>query len=157
MAEPRDRDESSLSDAAALDAEWRRCQREARSLTVLELAETALAVGILVIVALCGIVAITHSTVASAQPSLPLGLGLAVTIALSIFGFAFRERVRHELLNQEMFRLDCARRAAAEVARQQVLHPYRSAAATPAHPRCTLCLAATRDTFGRRDVWLAAR
>lgn len=133
--------------AAALDAEWRCRRRKARGLTLLELAETSLAVGILVIVALCGIVALTHTAVASGEVALPLGLGLAVTIALSILGLAFRVRMGHETLSQEIFKLDCARRAAAELARLRVSasHPYRAPApsAAPAVPRCFLCLAAS--------------
>src|SRR4051812_15484320 len=99
MVEPNSVFEPPDPDPAALDAEWRRCTRDARALTILELAETSLAVGILVVVALCGIVAITHTALESGELGLPLGLGLAVTIGLSIFGFAFRVRMRHELLS----------------------------------------------------------
>ena len=73
---------------------------------------------------------------------LAVGLGLAVTIALSILGFAFRVRMSHEVLNREIFRLDCARRAAAELARAKGSHPYRAAPAGP--PRCMICLGAKR-------------
>jgi hypothetical protein len=132
-------------DPLALDAAWRRCRREARGLLLLELAETSLAVGILVVVALCGIVAITHARVSSGELGLPLCLGLAVTIALSILGFAFRVRMSHELLSQEIFRLDCARRTAAELARlADSAHPYRGPAASTG-ARCMLCISAPRN------------
>src|SRR3954464_15224677 len=125
MVEPQSIVESPEPDPAALDAAWRRKRQSAHGLVVLELAETSLAVGILVVVALCGIVAITHTAVESGELGLPLGLRLAVPIALSIFGFAFRVRMSHEALSQEIYRLDCARRSPAGLARQRVSHPYR--------------------------------
>ena len=149
MVEPTSFLEPPEPDPAALDAEWRRRRRAARGLTLLELAETTFAIGILVIVALCGIVAITQSAVAANEVGLPLGLGLSVTIALSILGFAFHVRMSHEVLSQEIFRLDCARRTAADLARLRASsHPYRVPAASAASsgPRCSLCLAALHQS-----------
>lgn len=132
------------SSLRSLDAQWRRCRRDARSLVFLEVAQTALAVGILVVVALCGIVSITHSAVASGALALPLGLGLAVSIALVLLGLAFRVRMSHEMVSQELFRLDCARRSAAERERlrkaAEAEGPYRSAASPVAPSICTRCL-----------------
>jgi hypothetical protein len=143
MLEPTsDYEVTSFVGPSALDAEWRRCRREARSLTLLELAETSLALGILIVVALCGIVAITHDAVATGELGLPLALGLAVTVALSILGFAFRLRMSRERLAEEIFRLNCARRTAAEIARRKrEPHPYRQSGA----PSTTCC----GFTYGR--------
>jgi hypothetical protein len=143
--------EPSVPDPAALDAEWRRCRNEAHSLTILELAEISLAVGILVVVALCGIAALTQTGVASGALGLPLGLGLAVTVALSILGFAFRVRMSHEVLSQQIFRLDCARRTAAELASlRSSPHPYR-ASARSSGSRCMLCVAAAAANITRSE------
>jgi hypothetical protein len=128
-------------DLRMLDAEWRRCRRDARTLTVLEVVQTALGVGILVVVAMCGIVAITHAAVVAGAVALPLGLALAVSIALLLLGLAFRIRVSHALLSQDLFRLDCARRSAAEQesASRAATGPYRRSAAD-APGVCTRCL-----------------
>lgn len=137
-------------DPAVLDAQWRRCRREAQSLTMLELALMVLAVVVLVVVALCGIVAITHTAVASGALALPLGLGLAVTIALALLGLAFRVRISHEISSHELFRLDCARHSARERAKLGD-SPYRVSLPWGASV-CTRCLfeeAPARSPAGR--------
>jgi hypothetical protein len=103
-----------------------------------ELGLTTLAVGVLVVVALCGVVAITPTAVASGAVALPLGLGLAMTIALVLFGLAFRARMSQEVASHELFRLECARNSAAERERLGD-SPYR-AAPVPAGILCTRCL-----------------
>src|SRR6476659_6246194 len=95
-----------------LELKWHRRQREVRSLFLLELAQAALAVGILVTVALCGIVAITDTAVASGAVALPLGLGLAETIGLTLLGLAFRTRMSLERSTRELFKVECALRTA---------------------------------------------
>ena len=128
-----------LDDTAdPLESKWHRCQREARRLLLLELAQAALAVAILVAVALCGIVAITSTAVVSGAVALPLGLGLAVTIALTFLGLAFRTRMSLECSTRELHKLECALRTAAELRKVDV-HPYRERAPS-AGPLCTLCL-----------------
>ncbi|MDB5212109.1 MAG: hypothetical protein JWO86_36 [Myxococcaceae bacterium] len=128
-----------LEDTAdPLELKWHRCQREARSLVLLELAQTALSVGILIIVALCGIVAITDTAVRAGAVALPLGLGLAVTISLTLLGLAFRTRMSLERSTRELFKLECALRTAAEL-RKVDAHPYRERAPS-AGPLCTVCL-----------------
>ena len=122
----------------ALAVRWQRRQREARSLFLLEIAQAALAVGTLVAVAVCGIVAITDTAVSAGAVALPLGLGLAVTIALTLLGLAFRTRMSLEGSMRELFKLECAMRAAEEL-RSVEQHPYRERAATT-KPVCTVCL-----------------
>jgi hypothetical protein len=124
--------------AEALEVKWQRRQREARTLFLLEIAQAALAVGTLVAVALCGIVAITDSAVASGAVALPLGLGLAVTIALTLVGLAFRTRLSLEHSLRELFKLECALRTATEL-RNVDQHPYRERAPAT-KPVCTSCL-----------------
>lgn len=124
----------------SLDAQWQRCRRDARSLTILEVVQTAMAVGILIVVALCGIVAITHSAMETGAVALPLGLGLAVTIALVLFGLAFRVRMSHEVVSQDLYRLDCARRTEAERERlRRAAGPYRTAGPSAGVAICTRC------------------
>lgn len=144
------------SSSRSLEAQWRRCRRDARSLAFLEMAQTALAVGILVFVALCGIVAITHSAVASGALALPLGLGLAVSVALVLLGLSFRVRMSHEIVSHELYRLDCARRTAAERERlrqaAEAEGPYRSAAPADMPATCTRCVFEPLDPLlGRTD------
>jgi hypothetical protein len=140
--------------AQALDAQWRRCRRYARSLAILEAVQAGLAIGVLVVVALCGIVAITHVAVATGAVALPLGLGLAVSLALALFGLALRARASHEIVRQEMFRLDCARRGARERERATPAGPYRTGASlgdvSPAS--CTRCLLETPWPIAARDA-----
>jgi hypothetical protein len=122
-----------------LDAEWYRCRTEAKNLMTVELVLSSLAVGVLVIVALCGIVTISHDALASGDVALPLGLALAVSVALVLLGLAARTRMSHERSRRDLFRLECARRIAAERAMQGAsFHPYRMASATA--PACTFCV-----------------
>lgn len=124
---------------ATLDAAWHRCRREARTLAVLELAQTSLAIAVLVVVALCGIVAITRTAVATGAVALPLGLGLALTIALTLFGLAFRVRMSHDVVSQDIFKLECARHTARERAKLEgSAHPYRVSVPAPG-VLCTRC------------------
>ena len=127
----------------ALDLKWQRRQREARSLFLLEVGQAALAVGTLVAVALCGIVAMTDTAVSSGAVGLPLGLGLAVTIALTLLGLAFRTRLSLEDSMRELYRLECAKRAAEEL-RNVEQHPYRERAPLT-KPVCTACLFEVRS------------
>jgi len=129
-----------LSDSEALDAEWCRCQRTLRTQLVAELVQAELAVGVLVVVALCGIFAITHTAVASGAVAVPLGLGLAVTLALVLHGLAWRARMSYELSRHRLFRLECARRNAAERAKRgDAFHPYRTGPLSTG-PTCAYCL-----------------
>jgi hypothetical protein len=124
-----------LTEPAALDAEWHRCRRQAHHLIILETAHSVLAIGVLLVVALCGIVAITHTAVMTGAVALPLGLGLALTISLLLLGLAFRARLSREILSQHIVRLECARRNA----RRDSPQPYRTAAPV-AEATCTYCL-----------------
>lgn len=134
-------EENDMPDLAALDAVWRRCQREVRRLTIIETALTIVGVAVLVVVALCGIVAITHTAVATGAVALPLGLGLAVTIALALLGLAARARMSHELVTHDLFRCECARRTAATLLREkQSDHPYRVPAHRTSAATCTTCV-----------------
>lgn len=123
------------SDPAVLDAEWHRCRRRAHHLLMLETAQSMLAIGVLLVVALCGIVAITHTAVMTGAVALPLGLGLALTISMLLLGLAFRARLSREILSQRIVRLECARRNA----RRDAPQPYRTAAPV-AEATCTYCL-----------------
>jgi hypothetical protein len=123
---------------ARLDAAWRRCQREAHRLMLVEMALTVMGVGTLVVVALCGIIEMTHAAVVAGALALPLGLALAVTIALTLLGLAARARMSHELVTHDLFRCESARRNAAQRAQAgEGMHPYR--APSSAFPRCTTC------------------
>jgi hypothetical protein len=127
-------------DAAALDADWHRCRRDARQLMGLELALVISGVGVLVIVALCGIVAIAHITIMTGALGIPLGLGLAVTLALVLLGLSARARVGHELLIDNLKNLDCARRIAEERATfGDSPQPYRTPARSPSGGGFTPC------------------
>jgi hypothetical protein len=115
-------------DLAVLDADWHRCERDARHLMLLELALVIAGVGVLVVVAVCGIVAITHTAVETGAVAIPLGLGLSVTLALVLLGLSARARVGHELLMENIMILKYARRAAAaQRANGDVRQPYRVA------------------------------
>ena len=113
-------------------------QREAHRLMLLEMVLTALGVGILVVVAVCGIAEMTHAAVIAGAVALPLGLALSVSIALTLLGLAARARTSHDLVTHELFRCESARRHAAERARAaEGTHPYRSPSS--AFPTCTRC------------------
>ena len=138
MLEPNQAAASGTVEVARLDAAWRRCRREAHRLMLIEMALTVIGVGTLVIVAVCGIVQITHAAVIAGAVALPLGLALAVTIALTLLGLAARARMSHELVTLDLFRCECARRCAAQRARAgEGTHPYR--APSSAFPTCTTC------------------
>lgn len=109
---------------------------------MLETVHAVLAVGILLVVALFGIVAVTRISVAVGSVGLPLGLGLAVTVALVLLGVALRVRMSYELASQDLFRLDCARRSAAEREKARgEAGPYRTAPLAPVAPStCVRCL-----------------
>lgn len=125
-------------EVALLDAAWRRCRREAHRLMLLEMVLTVLGVGILVVVAISGIVEMTHAAVIAGALALPLGLALSVSIALTLLGLAARTRMSHELVTHDLFRCEAARRHAAERARQgEGTHPYRSPSS--GFPTCTTC------------------
>lgn len=129
-----------MFDPTALQNECRRCRRQTRTLLIVELVQTELAFAILVIVALCGIVAVTHDAVASGDVALPLGLGLAVTVALGLHVLAYRARMGHDASSKQLYQLECARRSAAAQAREgEAPHPYRSSAGCSV-PRCAYCL-----------------
>jgi hypothetical protein len=123
---------------ARLDAAWRRCRREAHRLMLIELALTVVGVGTLVVVAICGIVEMTHAAVIAGAVALPLGLALAVTIALTLLGLAARARMSHEIVTLDLVRCEHARRCAAERVRAGAdTHPYRMPSS--AFPTCTTC------------------
>jgi hypothetical protein len=114
-------------DTAVLDADWKRCRRDARHLMALEVVLIVAGVGVLVVVALCGIVAIAHEAIMTGALAVPLGLGLAVTLALVLLGLSARARVAHEVLTQNIVSLDYARRIARERANvDPSAQPYRS-------------------------------
>jgi len=129
-----------MDDPGALEASFWRCRRQVKMLLVLELVQAELAIGILMVVALCGIVAITHTAVASGAVALPLGLGLAATLSLVFHGLAWRARMSHEQAREELVRLACARRRAAERARyRDGAHPYRAGTFSP-DLACAYCV-----------------
>lgn len=140
-----------LTDPVALDVEWHRCRRQAHHLILIETAQSVLAIGVLVIVALCGIVAITHTAVMTGAVALPLGLGLALSISLLLLGLAFRARLDREMLSQHIVRLECARRSA----RRDAAQPYRTAAVAEA--TCTYCLFDELHSIDLARVTSAAR
>lgn len=129
---------SGTVEVALLDAAWRRFRREAHRLMLLEMALTVVGVGILVVVAICGIVEMTHAAVLAGAVAVPLGLALAVSIALTLLGLAARARMSHDLVTHDLFRCESARRHATERARAgETAHPYRSPSS--AFPTCARC------------------